>query len=850
MKNKWYRSKLSKTILVATEHIFAMIMIASILISITYPSIAQEMFKGKYTNRYEDSLVFDETLHQYSIKAIENVWLEELLETEGKYDENKIIDIQEYWDDRSVSGKNHSGLAYRMKDLMEWDVEEQAYETPEDLIIVCEREDGTFYYYKYEEFAKLITAGEIRLKGFVEEADVLLEYLQNMGDTRENFLQIQDKNGKILFINCWMYDGTYFNEQKKPVGKDSILDIVNNDERWNGRLQNAYDMIYSTVHNFNEYLYQYQESRNSLEEGNTNYHFVYVDKNAKKVYSNVEKYSKYESIDQYKKELKSLGAYVIVEPSLDGFESSLPYADAARWRNTVKYSGNVETEFQFIVGVDTQYTIHDSLYRENKNYETYALTVKGLIIAGMISSVLWLIGMVWLTIISGKNPYNEEVELLRFDSWKTEIAVVLTFGSCVAIGVGAGLLYTDNIYSAHYYEYYEIMTTLGENNSSFPIVIAASTGLFVAAFAIFLLGYLSLVRRIKAKTLWKDSVLKMIVSFVKRIISHIHEIWKTLLIFVFVIGIHWMAVFFLRTGLEIIAVGTMILVDILMLGYLVAYVIGRDKIAKGIKHISEGDVEYKISTDKMLPAHKKLAEVVNEIGAGLDAAVEKSMRSERLKTDLITNVSHDIKTPLTSIINYIDLLEKEDFKDEKIQHYIEVLEQKAQRLKVLTEDVVEASKVSSGNITLEYMRINFVEMIQQTSGEFEEKFKKRRLQEILKLPEEDVMIRVDGRRTWRILENIYNNAAKYAMEGSRVYADLKVVDGKVRFELKNISEQPLNISAEELTERFIRGDVSRSTEGSGLGLSIARSLTELQGGKFELYLDGDLFKVIVEFHIV
>ena len=179
-----------------------------------------------------------------------------------------------------------------------------------------------------------------------------------------------------------------------------------------------------------------------------------------------------------------------------------------------------------------------------------------------------------------------------------------------------------------------------------------------------------------------------------------------------------------------------------------------------------------------------------------------------------------------------------------------MLEQKAQRLKVLTEDVVEASKVSSGNVNLEYMRINFVEMIQQTSGEFEEKFKKRGLQEILQLPDEDVIIRVDGRRTWRILENLYNNAAKYAIEGSRVYAGLKVVDHKAVFELKNISEQPLNISADELTERFIRGDISRSTEGSGLGLSIARSLTELQGGRFELYLDGDLFKVTVEFETV
>lgn len=849
MKNKWYKAKGTKVILVIAEHILAMIMIASILIAITYPSIAEELFKGQYTNRYEDSFVFDETLHRYSSKAVENIWLKDLLETDGRYDENKIIDIQEYWDNRSVSGKNNSGLAYHMKDLMEWDVEENTYETPEDLIIVCERKDGTYHYYRYAEFAQLISAGDLKLNGFIEEADVLLEYLQNMGDTRENFLQIQDKEGKTLFINCWRYDGTYFKEQKKPVGAKSILDIVNTDERWNGRLQDAYDMIYSTAYSFNEYLYQYQESGDSLEKGNTNYRFVYIDKNAKKVYSNVEQYSKYKNVNQYMEEIKSLGAYVVVDPLLNGFESTLPYADAARWRSTVKCAGNEDTDFLFAAGVDTEYLVHDGLYRESQNYGTYAAAVRGMIIAGIISSVLWFTGLVWLTIVAGKNPYDEKVELSRFDRWKMEIAAVLSVGLCLTAGACGCLLYADNIYSAHYYEPYELMTTMGENNGNLILVIAA-TGLLVVAFAFFLLGYLSLVRRIKAKTLWKNSVLRMIVLFVKRAISHIHELWKTLMIFAIVMGIHWLAVFFFYAGLEFVAVGVMILVDILALCYLVVYVVGRDKIEKGIKRISEGDVEYKISTERMLPAHKKLAEVVNEIGAGLDAAVEKSMRSERLKTDLITNVSHDIKTPLTSIINYIDLLKKEDFKDEKIQHYIEVLEQKAQRLKVLTEDVVEASKVSSGNITLEYMRINFVEMIQQTSGEFEEKFKKRRLQEILKLPEEDVMIRVDGRRTWRVLENIYNNAAKYAMEGSRVYADLKVVDGKARFELKNISEQPLNISAEELTERFIRGDVSRSTEGSGLGLSIARSLTELQGGKFELYLDGDLFKVIVEFHIV
>lgn len=281
--------------------------------------------------------------------------------------------------------------------------------------------------------------------------------------------------------------------------------------------------------------------------------------------------------------------------------------------------------------------------------------------------------------------------------------------------------------------------------------------------------------------------------------------------------------------------------------YLVHEAVGREKIKTGIMKISGGEVDYKIPTEELRREQKIIGEQINSIGEGLDAAMEERMKSERLKTDLITNVSHDIKTPLTSIINYVDLLKKENFEDPKIQRYLEILESKAQRLKTLTEDVVEASKVSSGNISLEYMNINFVEMIQQTSGEFEEKFKARNLTEVMDISEEEAYIRADGRRTWRILENIYNNAAKYAMEGTRIYADMKVIDNQVTFSLKNISQQQLNISADELTERFIRGDISRSTEGSGLGLSIAKTLTELQGGQFQLYLDGDLFKVTVIF---
>ena len=330
-----------------------------------------------------------------------------------------------------------------------------------------------------------------------------------------------------------------------------------------------------------------------------------------------------------------------------------------------------------------------------------------------------------------------------------------------------------------------------------------------------------------------------------------NDVWQIIIVFG-VIGlfsffalIEWASVMGITFLLPALILGA----ELAAFVYMVRQAIGKQRIKEGILKIAEGEVEYKIPLNGLNGDQKIIAEKINSIGEGLDRALEESMKSERLKTDLITNVSHDIKTPLTSIINYVDLLKKENFEDPKIQRYLEILEAKAQRLKTLTEDVVEASKVSSGNITLQYMNINFVEMIQQTSGEFEEKFKARELKEVLILPEKEVVIRADGRRLWRVLANIYNNAAKYAMEGTRVYAELKVVNDSAVFSLKNISQQPLNISADELTERFIRGDISRSTEGSGLGLSIAKSLTQMQGGKFELYLDGDLFRVTITFPI-
>ena len=356
-------------------------------------------------------------------------------------------------------------------------------------------------------------------------------------------------------------------------------------------------------------------------------------------------------------------------------------------------------------------------------------------------------------------------------------------------------------------------------------------------------GYTSLVRRIKAKILWKGSFVRAVISFGARVLrarSVTARVGAALLIYFL---IQWLAVLSRTLPMFLLSLAA----DAWAAWIVLNGALAKSRIQKGIEQIASGNLEYRIELKGLRGADRELAEKVNDIGSGLNRAVDEAMRNERLKTDLITNVSHDIKTPLTSIINYVDILKRSHITDEKIKGYLDILEAKAQRLKTLTEDVVEASKVSSGNITLEYMDVDLRELVQQTEGELAEKFAARNLTVVLNMPEDPAVIHVDGRRMWRVLENIYGNAAKYAMPGTRVYADLVLEEDQAVFSLKNVSEQPLNFSADELTERFIRGDISRSTEGSGLGLSIAKSLTAMQGGEFELYLDGDLFRVNICF---
>ena len=862
---KWYRKPSAKICLLAGAHVLAVIGILSFLWATRYPTLTQELCSVDRAKTYEESRAFANSVEEANTSILNEIRYQVLYGTDGNYDPDKIVDVAKYADKDEITGKDETGLSFRLGDLYSWgktiaeagDYNEQLEKlNKQDCIIVCKRSDGTYHYFRYKEFKQMIDQGELSfvITGDSSVDDILTELKQgeyqetSSGESR--FRGLQDAEGKIAYINCWNYDGTRLVGDYKTVNGETVLQLVNNSKKWNGKLNEVYNMIENASGTIFFDVDNYAEQQNHYQEGNTNVTYLYADLDTKKIITNKKEYQNFGDYKANLKKIKKLGKYVIVRPKLADYESNIDLTEkgdsrAQEWQDAVAgYAGANVKNYVYASGVNTKYPVKDSFYDQNYVFSKYSTGARVAACLGLAVMIGYFAVLVFLTLGAGKKEDDEEIHLCRFDRVKTEIAaagVILVWAVVFMVGVKSGTFTWDTASK-------ETIYTQNAESYVLPMVVGGVMALYTCAM--FLIGYLSLVRRIKAKILWKNSILRWCLVFVKEMFQNIRYLWKAIAGFAVFFMIHWLTYMIgwdnLNIGWAIILFG----IDTGAFIWLVQRTKGTLQIKTGIEKIAGGEVDYQIPTYGLLKGQMEIAEKINSIGEGLETALEKNMKNERLKTDLITNVSHDIKTPLTSIINYVELLKQEKFEDPKIQRYIEVLEQKSQRLKTLTEDVVEASKVSSGNITLEFMNLNFVEMIQQTSGEFEEKFKARDLEEILNLPNEGIVIRADGRRLWRVLSNVYNNAAKYAMQGTRVYADLEKKDGMACFSLKNISEQPLNIQADELTERFIRGDVSRSTEGSGLGLSIAQSLTEMQGGIFELYLDGDLFKVTIKFPCV
>ena len=382
---------------------------------------------------------------------------------------------------------------------------------------------------------------------------------------------------------------------------------------------------------------------------------------------------------------------------------------------------------------------------------------------------------------------------------------------------------------------------------------------YVIIYGCSILCGFSLLRRYKADTLWKKSIAKKVVKASKDYIakaSFVAGIGLCYLLFLGANGVMLWGILFLFAYIdEKLTFRILFYVCAVLFVGLDGWVFHKlfrkaeqkDLLNNAITCIAKGDTGFRLDTKKLTGKERTVGDHINNIGSGLDTAFQEKVKSERLKADLITNVSHDIKTPLTSIINYVDLLKRLKITEEPAKSYIAVLDSKSQRLKQLTDDLVEASKISSGNIVLNLEPLNLTELLNQAVGEFSDRLEEKKLQIIFDGSDVVGMIYADSRRMWRIIENLFQNICKYALEGTRVYLEMKVEGGRVTASLKNISDRPMNLKGEELSERFIRGDASRTTEGSGLGLYIAKNLTQAQHGEFQIQLDGDLFKIILDF---
>lgn len=460
-----------------------------------------------------------------------------------------------------------------------------------------------------------------------------------------------------------------------------------------------------------------------------------------------------------------------------------------------------------------------------------------------ICGICIVIIIMYLIMAIGYKKNKEGVNLNDIDKIPIEIVLVI-----VLLAIFLLLMIVENIdnYKLTYHS---------------KLYVSSVITTYFVSYILCMVTFTTIVKRIKAKTLIKNSITWRVLRLIKRILirtkKSIDVFTESINITLKTIGIGIayivICLLILAISIDVGNLGFGILADMAITIYLFYEIIKKinnfKKVESQLKKIYEGDNKERLNSEEFTSEFKQIVEYINDISNGFENAVEQGIKSERLKTELITNVSHDIKTPLTSIINYADLIKQENVENEKVKEYIEILLSKSHRLKRLIEDLVEASKASSGNVKLNLELLNLEELINQTTGEFEDKFKEKKLELITNMSKEEIMIEADSRYMYRVVENIFSNVSKYALENSRVYIDVIKNNDKVKVEVKNISKEKLNISEDELMQRFVRGDKSRTTEGSGLGLSISRSLTELQHGTFSIKIDGDLFKVELEFDI-
>lgn len=506
------------------------------------------------------------------------------------------------------------------------------------------------------------------------------------------------------------------------------------------------------------------------------------------------------------------------------------------------------------LGVDSKYSIEgDAFQTANAVYQRIVPNMGRFLVLIVVLAFVWLGIGVYLTVTTGMalGENGEQICYLnRFDRFWTELLFLLTAGLVYGGVQGARAILS----LAETAEAVPVRLMGVELTKMYRYGLFALYGIYVSAG--FGIVWNSLVRRARAGRLLGGSFLyflcRSIGNTVRFIFRHRNSVISTLLpynMFLFsnLIGIAVVYRLWNRRMYAFLVLTAMVALDGIVGVLLFRRNAEQAEIVDGINRIRDGEDEFKVDPESLHGSSRELAIAVNSIGEGIRHAVKTSMEDERMKTDLITNVSHDLKTPLTSIISYVDLLKRLHIEEEPAKGYINILDSKAQRLKQLTDDLMEVSRISSGTIVLEKEKLNLTELLNQGIGEFSEKLEECRLQVVFEEDDMPAYIYADSRRMWRVVENLFNNICKYALEGTRVYINMAKAEDRIEVSIKNISRQQMSVRPEELTERFIRGDSSRTTEGSGLGLSIAKSLVQVHEGSFDILVDGDLFKVLISF---
>lgn len=779
---------------------------------------------------FEQSRIFNDILGKEITDIICYGAIRGQMETDGKFDAKKKVDVTAFAERYAGTASEYITANYYLEDLLKWAKNGFEYE---DVFMTGEEADR---FLSRKNIVTTVDYGDEYSGGVISYLNSDLESVTKVVDVSGNLLDSEGNMREDV-------QATVLNNRYHTIDKKSIEDHVSSWDEYYKLCMNVRKAAEDLNINYEEYL----ECRKYYEEGGSN--LVYFIRRTigdeVQIFTNLD--TNATDLSTLKKEVGALCSnYVYYAPQTMEYDTNtLLEEETLRYvLNGYEYAYPENT--QIMVGVRDAYIAKDAFSAAKDSFDNYVPNFGQNLGAAIVCGSIYLLLLIALTVLEGRVRRKESGEIVirlhREDKFPTELMaagwILWLWGTAVLC-----VIFWDRAYLTDH------MTAAS--------VGAVTALVFSLGFSFF---YYSFVRRWKAGTLWKASLFKKGITTIQRAVRFFYEhagmLVKVLVPFGIVtavnIGCPLLLLLFGKRGLLIgllVAGG----VDVLTGIFLYRSAQARAMILDGIRKIQTGDTEYKVDETGLHGEELVLARAVNSIGESIKEAVDTSMKDERLKADLITNVSHDIKTPLTSIINYVDLLKRQNIDHPKAKEYIEILDAKSQRLKQLTDDLVEASKISSGNIVLHWEKINLVELLNQSIGEFSEKFQEKALGIVQEVPKGTICIEADSRRIWRVMENLFNNIYKYAMPGTRVYIALLVKDGeerKVELSVKNISAQPLKVNVEELTERFIRGDESRTTEGSGLGLSIAKNLTELQKGTFQIVMDGDLFKVTLTFPLL